>query len=89
MNDLKNCPFCGGEVGFRVSETEGHRSVYVVCTTCYASSDRWNQETSQEAMEVWNRRVDSPRTDTKPEDSQVLDQDQGTNQREKLWPYSR
>ena len=51
--ELKPCPFCGGE-----AHTFGHtKSWGVLCTKCYISTLRY--ETEAAAMAVWNKRTNS------------------------------
>lgn len=57
MDELKRCPFCGGEV-FMMQHPEGfwmveHKHVNCECPVYIAFFD-----TKEEAIENWNRRVD-------------------------------
>lgn len=53
MNELRKCPFCGGEE-LTISSILGEH--YIVCDTCTcAGPGAW---TEQEAIEAWNRRDD-------------------------------
>ena len=54
MTELKPCPFCGGEAEIRV----GYNHSYVRCSTpeCYVRTRRY--KTAEEAVGLWNRRVD-------------------------------
>lgn len=60
MNDLKPCPFCGGEAVISVDpdaveDTQGRRWAYnAVCIRCCATSGL--TYTPQNAKEAWNRR---------------------------------
>ena len=55
MNDLKPCPFCGGEAKWRKYEFLNVASFYVECVDCDASSNRFDH--LDEAVEAWNRRA--------------------------------
>ena len=63
MTDLnvKNCPFCGGEAQYDVSQD----GIAIVCTVCHCQTARLidakgNRETSNTAIyavtDFWNRR---------------------------------
>ena len=53
QQELKRCPFCGGEAEVWVSDVTDRAIVY--CTVCDAQiSIRQNE---QEAIEAWNKRV--------------------------------
>lgn len=68
MNELKRCPFCGGEAVFwRLSEKTGNEYtdyVFVRCKACYAStrniefnaSVHKNDSEYDEAERLWNAR---------------------------------
>ena len=57
MNDLKICPFCGGEAYIYAPGPIEH---HVACKnpSCYAETHGWSTEA--EAIEVWNTRVKPP-----------------------------
>ena len=64
MNELKECPFCGGEAGFYFRRLEGVGMVVRVrCHDCLAKSPAkrserhygWH-ETLVDAAEAWNER---------------------------------
>ena len=66
--ELKQCPFCGGEAGTRVSdECHGHgfylKAFYVYCKKCgsrgeqYRNFDYSGNECARMAIEAWNRRA--------------------------------
>ena len=64
MNELKPCPFCGGEAKIMTHESyvpESWRSlvgVYgVVCTSCRAGGYQF-WDTEEQAIAAWNRRAD-------------------------------
>ncbi|MBR2208098.1 MAG: Lar family restriction alleviation protein [Synergistaceae bacterium] len=57
--ELKPCPFCGGEAEVCADENEEY---FVSCTKCTAlfgyCTDTWGEyETEAAAIEAWNRRV--------------------------------
>ena len=57
-NELRPCPFCGGEAAFGNSFWEG---VFVYCTNCgcqtdYATDDK-RCVAEQRVVDMWNRRV--------------------------------
>lgn len=56
-NELKQCPFCGGEAEYRAAKYV--RTVFkhsVVCLECFASIPPKASE--QEAIEAWNTRAE-------------------------------
>ena len=57
MNDLKPCPFCGGEAVIDVDPDAVRWKYYAVCNRCCATSGL--TYTPQKAIEAWNRRVDN------------------------------
>lgn len=63
MNELKPCPFCGGEAGihfhselneYYISEID---AVYIYCKHCDATTGPFLKK--EVAIEAWNRRVDN------------------------------
>ena len=70
MNEeLKPCPFCGGEARVMYAMAEdGTRTISVICQSCRTGifrarsiPDEWNAyKTADEAIEAWNRRVFTP-----------------------------
>ena len=66
--DLKQCPFCGGEAKLysNFSTKADHYYIYVQCATCYARGKTVksqypaaigiNGTAGQEAISAWNRR---------------------------------
>ena len=50
MEELKPCPFCGGEAHIHRHERFG-----IECDECGMGLG-WIKETEQEAIEAWNRR---------------------------------
>ena len=71
MNELKPCPFCGGEASIRTGVTSSVPKVpkaIVICQKCSASTDWFcdkggNAEFVFEAIEAWNRRVENGKAD--------------------------
>lgn len=61
MEELKKCPFCGGDAAISydpdgVEDTMGHKWRWnVVCNRCAASTGLCHSE--QKAKEAWNRRA--------------------------------
>ena len=56
MEELKKCPFCGGEdTGILTTSYDGYwKAVY--CENCMAHSRKCRQV--EDAIEAWNRRVE-------------------------------
>lgn len=54
-NELKNCPFCGGEA--KMCNDILNEVVFVYCKHCNASTMIFNNK--EVATEAWNRRVDN------------------------------
>lgn len=65
MNELKPCPFCGGEARLRAFRTyiqSKHRmgeKYYIECCECGLNAPNFINK--EEAIEAWNRRVDDER----------------------------
>ena len=62
--ELKPCPFCGGEAGvFNVADYGDHpiHDKEVVCLVCEFSSGAF--DTTEKAVEAWNRRTPPPAAD--------------------------
>jgi Lar family restriction alleviation protein len=64
MNELKPCPFCGGEASISTNMDEdlwSHRTVKYVrvgCTECEIETHAWPESVAEEYVyDVWNRRV--------------------------------
>lgn len=55
-NELKPCPFCGGESGIKEYQYYLYPVEYVVCCTC-CHRETGLCETKQQAIDAWNRRV--------------------------------
>ena len=55
--ELKSCPFCGGEGSIQEHVFIGFSSTYgIVCLDCGAKSRQFF-DTKQEAIDAWDRRV--------------------------------
>lgn len=66
---LKPCPFCGGEAKVDKYKSKYITEVYVMCTECFCKTDsyyintyyniynRTDEECIKYAVEAWNRRV--------------------------------
>ena len=56
MEDLKKCPFCGGEADIEKIIGFSHAVIaaYVYCKECGASTQTYGSE--EVAYEAWNRR---------------------------------
>lgn len=70
VNDLKICPFCGGEPYLRKCEIEGEvweekSRAHVYCTRCFASTKIERAHRLHDAVMLakqnWNKRVDNDR----------------------------
>ena len=67
MEQLKSCPFCGGEgiIGSEVSwfNPAGKDEYYVACFNeyCDVQPRTIYMDTEKEAIEAWNRRADNDR----------------------------
>lgn len=64
MEEIKKCPFCGGEAKVRRDDMRrGEKEiVYVRCTSCHATGHKFVEDGdyddySDKAIEAWNRRV--------------------------------
>ena len=56
MEDLKRCPFCGGEPTVDRELLSSHWVYQVRCTQCFGSGPRINVKAK--AIEAWNRRTE-------------------------------
>ena len=54
-NELKPCPFCGGEAELKCLPVIKGATWFAACSGCSASSSSSNTE--EEATEKWNRRT--------------------------------
>ena len=71
MQELKPCPFCGGEArGIVAKQEDGKESYSVTCMKCNTAIFRpkileWDSfQSLEEAIGAWNRRVETSRTVT-------------------------
>lgn len=55
MEELKPCPFCGGEAVLFAYEIFCEHSVR--CKSCYCGTEE-GYRTGKEAIEAWNRRIE-------------------------------
>lgn len=54
-NELKPCPFCGGEAEYGANSVQGYE--YVRCASCKART--WScYETKEQAAQAWNTRAE-------------------------------
>ena len=80
-NELKPCPFCGGEADlehYTVGSWDDPEDRYDVnCLSCLASIE--SKSTEAEAIEAWNRRADVAKNATTPEvrTAKVIDKSVG------------
>ena len=62
MDDLKKCPFCGGEAKAAHDDTIVYTWSYIYCTKCEARTTDFRMSTEyssdQKAIEAWTRRAD-------------------------------
>ena len=56
-DELKPCPFCGGEADVVFPEFEDNNHGTVMCMTCFATSP--DKENWKEAVTAWNTRTDA------------------------------
>ena len=63
MNELKPCPFCGGEAEIESLKLGGWQEVIVSCPDCNIRTHEFTTDKDidlkAEMIERWNRRVDS------------------------------
>ncbi len=55
--ELKPCPFCGGEAQLMINELEDTQEGTVMCMTCYVTSTTQKSDNWKEAIEAWNTRA--------------------------------
>ena len=56
MEEIKSCPFCGGKA--KMLQSFGVMHYWrVECVNCYCGTG--DEESDQEATEIWNRRVET------------------------------
>ena len=55
MEDLKKCPFCGGQVSYSFLIYMGVETVHAECNVCHSRSDE--HKTWRGVADAWNRRV--------------------------------
>lgn len=53
-DDLKTCPFCGGDAKF---ETYGGTACAIVCQSCGCGTPTVRLEDGLDAVSLWNRRA--------------------------------
>lgn len=59
QNKLKSCPFCGGKAIILHTDPSYQLShFFVTCNSCGVETPRVSR-TREQAIEVWNRRVDN------------------------------
>ena len=56
MNELKPCPFCGGEAEVRKEDTSNGKSYHVTCTNKHLVY-LLGFNTEEQAIKAWNRRI--------------------------------
>lgn len=62
MEDLKRCPFCGGEakkVTDIVASTRLNKYYCVRCTSCFCQSASYQEGWFRLAIDAWNRRAEN------------------------------
>ena len=63
MDDLKPCPFCGGEIEERGGQCNYGKKIMPLnikrskCGTSVAMKPAWNTNAYLDAVEAWNRRA--------------------------------
>lgn len=59
MDQLKPCPFCGGEAKIKSSSAFGLiPCVYVQCQKCGVRTGNWTSKSQNKANAFWNRRTE-------------------------------
>lgn len=65
MNELKPCPFCGGEIDERGAQCNYGKKIFTLdlmcknCGTIFKFKSNWEINPYLEAIEAWNRRTDN------------------------------
>ena len=54
-DELKPCPFCGGDAGAQTDYGTDFPTHYVMCNQCNTQGDRFCKE--YQAIAAWNRRT--------------------------------
>lgn len=63
MNNLKPCPFCGGEAHERSekkylgNDSKGINRKYIECLKCNCRTMSYDWDDEKEMVETWNKRV--------------------------------
>ena len=62
MDELKNCPFCGGEAKMETFTTAQEKKprFRVRCCDCWCMTE-WDNWSIEEAAAKWNKRADDDR----------------------------
>ena len=59
--ELKKCPFCGGEAEISHGHFDGKATSYVMCKRCEASGEffaiSFKYSSDDKAVKAWNRRA--------------------------------
>lgn len=61
-NELKPCPFCGGEIDERGGQCDYGKKIMKLdiscrkCGTIFKFKSKWSDNPYSEAIEAWNRR---------------------------------
>ncbi len=55
LEEIKKCPFCGGNAGVFEDEFEGNKIYMVACEQCAISTAAYEHD--QSAINDWNKRV--------------------------------
>lgn len=65
MNDLKDCPFCGGKAEKQNSRSyigghsNGTAMVYIQCVKCGNRTIQYHWDDERLAVSAWNKRVEN------------------------------
>ena len=65
MEELKPCPFCGGEIEERGGSCNYNKGIITLdlkcekCGTIFKFKSKWTVNPYEEAIEAWNRRTES------------------------------